>query len=88
MSKFISGFHKLTTIANLLRPELRSQGNITAPEGCSIWRQHIAPLEKLGYECVAPAVTTSLKGSQWLHDFTSLCPEVKVRFMLIVFVWR
>ena len=57
-------------------------------EAYSLWLQHIEPLTQLGYELIAPAVTTGSAGLTWLTTFMKLCKTgCTVRFMLIVLVW-
>jgi len=82
-----SVLHKLITTADISRPEQPSQANMSPEEAHSLWTAHIEQLTQLGYELLAPSVTTGSAGFDWLSKFMGLCKTCSVRFMLIVFVW-
>lgn len=79
----ISKIHLLTKgyakrVKTFNEPEQPSQANMSPEEAHGLWTAHIEPLTQLGYDLIAPSVTTGSAGFDWLSKFMGLCKTCSI----------
>jgi len=79
----ISKIHLLTKgyakrVKTFNEPEQPSQSNLSPEDAHGLWTAHIEQLTQLGYELIAPSVTTGSAGFDWLSKFMGYCKTCSI----------
>lgn len=57
-------------------PNQHGQSDMSVGQACSLMRQNIMPLKRLGWYVVSPATTSAPSGETWMDSFRTTCPDV------------
>lgn len=79
MSRLFSTIDPDSTV-DFPRGEISTQANVDATYAATLWEQHVKPLVNTGITFIAPSVTLSPHGLDWLKTFMAACNDCPVRF--------